>query len=63
MCNEISAILSHLNEITLTAAILRKEEAKTDVTGSLLDVKRSGRPHIRADVNARMEELFLRFCR
>jgi hypothetical protein len=37
--NEIRAILSHLNEVTPTAAILNKVEAKTDVIGSVLDVK------------------------
>jgi len=44
MCNEIRAILSHSNEVTPTAAILRKVEAKTDAAGSVLGVKRSGRP-------------------
>ena len=39
MYNEIRAILSHLNEVTPNAAILSKVEAKTEVTGSLLDVK------------------------
>ena len=46
MCKELRAILSHLNEVTPTAVILRKVEAKTDVNGSVLDVKRRGRPQI-----------------
>jgi hypothetical protein len=46
MCNEIRVILSHLKKVTQTAAILRKVEAKTDVTVSVLDVKRGGRPQI-----------------